>query len=104
MLVIKSLSKAYGKHRVLDEINLSINEGEVHGVVGDNGAGKTTLFKCISGLENFEGVVDYQSGILRNKIGFLPTFPFFFSNMSGYEYLRLLCNARSTAVRNLDEF
>lgn len=104
MLIIKSLSKVYGKHRVLDEINLSINEGEVHGVVGDNGAGKTTLFKCISGLENFEGIVDYQSGVLRNKIGFLPTAPFFFSNMSGYEYLRLLCNARSIAVKNLNEF
>lgn len=104
MLTIKSLSKFYGKHRVLDEINLSINEGEVHGVVGENGAGKTTLFKCISGLENFEGIVDYQRGVLRNKVGFLPTFPFFFSNMSGYEYLRLLCNARSIAVKNLNEF
>ncbi len=104
MLIIKNLSKVYGRHLVLDDISLSINEGEVHGVVGENGAGKTTLFKCISGLENFEGVVDYQSGVLRNKTGFLPTAPFFFSNMSGYEYLRLLCNARSIAIKNLNEF
>ncbi|MEO8414069.1 MAG: ATP-binding cassette domain-containing protein [Ginsengibacter sp.] len=104
MLIIKRLSKVYGKHRILDEINLSFQQGEIHGVVGENGAGKTTLFKCISGLDTFEGIVQYDRGILRNETGFLPTVPFFFSNMSGYEYLRLLCNARSIAVKNLNEF
>ena len=104
MLIIKSLSKVYGKHRILDEINLSFNNGEIHGVVGDNGAGKTTLFKCISGLENFEGIVEYSSGAIRNETGFLPTIPYFFSNMSGYEYLRLLCNARNIAIKDLNEF
>ena len=104
MLIIKNLSKSYGKHQILNGIDLVFNEGEIHGVVGDNGAGKTTLFRCISGLESFEGTMEYNRVILKNETGFLPTIPFFFSNMSGYEYLRLLCNARSIAVKNLDQF
>ena len=78
MLTIKSLSKAYGKNKILDGINLSFSKGEIHGVVGNNGAGKTTLFKCISGLESFDGTVDYEGRILKNETGFLPTVPFFF--------------------------
>lgn len=104
MLVIKNLVKIYGKSRILDGINLSFNKGEIHGVVGKNGAGKTTLFNCISGLESFEGKVEYTEGTLKNGTGFLETTPFFFSYMSGYEYLQLLCNARGVVVKNLNDF
>lgn len=104
MIVVKDLSKSYDKRRILSGINLTFRKGEIHGVVGDNGAGKTTLFKCISGLEDFEGTVEYDRGILKNETGYLPAVPFFFSNMSGYEYLQLLCNARGVALKNLKAF
>ncbi|MEO6960872.1 MAG: ATP-binding cassette domain-containing protein [Puia sp.] len=104
MLTVKNLSKSYENHRILKGVNLSICKGEVHGVVGENGAGKTTLFKCISGLEYYEGEVAYDGGILKNETGYLPTAPHFFSNMTGYEYLQLLCNARSVRVKDITEF
>ena len=104
MIAIKNLSKNYGKHQILDGIDLCFRKGEIHGVVGENGAGKSTLFRCIAGLESSKGIIDYDKGILKNVTGFLPTDPHFFSNMTGYEYLRLLCNARSVAVKNLNEF
>ena len=104
MLIIENLSKNYGKHQILNEINLTLKKGEIHGLVGDNGAGKSTLFRCISGIESFGGSVKYDDGILKNKTGFLPTMPFFFSNMSGREYLQLLCNARNISAKNLDDF
>jgi ABC-2 type transport system ATP-binding protein len=104
MLIVKDLSKSYENHRILKGINLSIGKGEVHGVVGENGAGKTTLFKCISGLEYYEGEVEYDGGILKNETGYLPTAPHFFSNMTGREYLQLLCNARSVRVKDISEF
>jgi ABC-2 type transport system ATP-binding protein len=103
MLKIKSLSKSYGDHKILSDINLEFHQGEIHGIVGENGAGKTTLFKCVAGLESFDGQVEYDKGILKNETGYLPTIPFYFSNMTGYEYLRLLCNARDIVVNNLDE-
>lgn len=103
MLIIKNLSKAYKKHQVLDQINLIFKKGEVHGFVGENGAGKSTLFRCISCIESFGGTVEYNGGILKNETGFLPTSPFFFSNMTGYEYLQLICNARNIAGKNFND-
>ena len=104
MLKVKLLSKFYGNHQVLYDINLEFGKGEIHGIVGDNGAGKTTFFKCITGLESFQGTIEYEKGILKNETGYLPTMPFYFSNMSGYEYLQLLCNARDIVVKNLNDF
>ncbi len=49
-LEIKNLSKAYGGHAVLRDINLSINEGEFVAIVGYSGQGKTTLMSLIAGL------------------------------------------------------
>lgn len=95
MIEIQSLSKSFGSNQVLKDINLSFRSGEINGVVGENGAGKTTLFKCIAGLEDYNGTVVYSGGVLKNELGFLTTTPFFFSKMTGYEYLQLLCNARN---------
>jgi ABC-2 type transport system ATP-binding protein len=103
MLKIKSLSKLYGDQQILYDINLEFHPGEIHGIVGENGAGKTTLFKCVAGLESFQGDVEYDNGILKNDTGYLPTIPFYFSNMTGYEYLQLLSNARNIVIRNLDD-
>jgi ABC-2 type transport system ATP-binding protein len=75
----------------------------VYGIIGENGAGKTTLFKCLAGLENYDGAVDYSKGILKNVMGFLPTDLFFFSKITGKEYLQLLCNARKIKLDDIED-
>ncbi len=102
MLNVISLSKWYGSSQVLSDISLSFKRGEIHGIIGANGAGKTTLFKCICGLESFGGKLEYDGGIIKNETGYLPAEPYFLSNMSGYEYLQLLCNARDIKVKDLN--
>ncbi|MEL6989268.1 MAG: ATP-binding cassette domain-containing protein, partial [Bacteroidota bacterium] len=47
---IKGLSVSYDRKRVLTNIFLNIEKGNVYGVIGPNGAGKSTLFKAILGL------------------------------------------------------
>jgi branched-chain amino acid transport system ATP-binding protein len=49
LLALRSVGKSYGALRVIDDISLSVDEGETLGILGPNGAGKTTLFNLISG-------------------------------------------------------
>ncbi len=103
MIKIESLSKSYGNNEVLKNLNLSFNKGEVVGIVGENGAGKSTLFKCISGLENYTGKVEYGGGNLKDTCGFLPTNPFFLSKITGKEYLQLMCKARDVNIPSFEQ-
>ena len=50
ILEAKNISKYFGTITALENVNLSVREGECLGVVGDNGAGKSTLMKVLSGL------------------------------------------------------
>lgn len=62
---IKHLSKSYDEHKVLDDVSLSIDQGDIYGVLGLSGAGKSTLVRCINGLEHFdEGEIYYQGRLL----------------------------------------
>ncbi|MEW6041072.1 MAG: LPS export ABC transporter ATP-binding protein [Elusimicrobiota bacterium] len=49
-LAAKKLSKWFGKRKVVDEVTLEVNKGEIVGLLGPNGAGKTTIFKMMVGL------------------------------------------------------
>jgi ABC-type branched-subunit amino acid transport system ATPase component len=49
-LEIKGAHKSFGGLHVLKNIDLTITQGRIHGIIGPNGSGKTTLFNCISGL------------------------------------------------------
>jgi ABC-2 type transport system ATP-binding protein len=95
MIRIANLNKHFGSHKVLKNINFEFSEGNVYGIVGENGAGKTTLFRCIAGLENYEGEITSDLKPLKNHLGLLLTEPYFFSRITGAEYIRLLCNARN---------
>jgi len=50
LLELESVSKAFGGLRVVEELDLHVDEGEIVSVIGPNGAGKTTLFNLITGL------------------------------------------------------
>lgn len=78
LLNISHLKKSYGEKAVLRDINLTIEKGEVVGLLGVNGAGKTTLMSCIAGTVPFsEGNIQFCGSDLTknfhelNKIGFL---------------------------------
>lgn len=108
MITISQLSKKYDQKEVLKNVNLQFDKGHVYGIMGENGAGKTTLFRCIAGLEPYEGNVTSDFTPLKHHLGLLETDPYFFSKITGREYIQLLLNAREKldpegASLNLDD-
>ncbi len=103
MINIQNLSKYYGAKHALNNVNIQFEKGKVYGIVGENGAGKTTLFRSIAGLEKYTGRIESDIDKFKNHLGFLQTIPFFFNKISGKEYIRLLCNARSVNPGDIDE-
>ena len=103
MINISGLNKKYGSKSVLSDINAEFSQSRIYGIIGENGAGKTTLFRCIAGLEKYEGEITSDLVPLKNHLGLLFTDPFFFSKITGEEYIRLLCNARDKAIGDVNE-
>ena len=76
MLEIKKLTKYYGEFKAVDNLNITLKDGEMYGLLGVNGAGKTTTFRMIMGLlEPSEGTILLDGKKIDNKvtdkIGFL---------------------------------
>ncbi len=103
MIKITNLSKSFGKKSVLNNLSIEFQRGKICGIIGENGAGKTTLFRCIAGLESFDGEIVSQLSPLKDHLGYLTAEPFFFSMITGKEYIRLLCNARNKKLPELDK-
>ncbi len=103
MIKITNLSKSFGKKTVLNNLSIEFQRGKICGIIGENGAGKTTLFRCIAGLESFDGEIVSQISPHKDHLGYLTAEPFFFSMITGEEYIRLLCNARNKKLPELDK-
>ena len=94
MIRINNLSKSFGTEQVLKGIDVTFGSGEVHGIVGKNGSGKSTLFRCLCGLESYEGEVTPGPKQLKQRLGYLQTEPYTLPLITGREYIQLLCSSR----------
>ena len=95
MLTIDNLSVSYGTHTVLSQLDLSLECGGIHGIVGYNGAGKTTLLNAIYGIPAQRDCIRFDgSPLSRKDIAYLETESFFYSRITGRDYLKLF-QARS---------
>ena len=101
MIEIKNVSKSYKKDKkVINNINLKINDGEIFGFIGPNGAGKTTTIKMITGiLEIDEGDIFIDDNSItmfpiaaKKSIGFVPDNPDIFLKLKGIEYLNFIAD------------
>lgn len=76
VIEVKNLSKKYGTLTALDQINFSVKQGEIFGLIGPDGAGKTTTFHILAGIMNAtEGEITILDTSPRNAllaIGYVP--------------------------------
>ncbi len=90
------LSKKYGSKNAVDDVNMTINKGDVYGFVGKNGAGKTTLIRLVLGLARpTSGMFAFFNGMnineARHRIGSLVESPAIYPNMTAAQNLTVCC-------------
>jgi ABC-2 type transport system ATP-binding protein len=104
MISINNLSKHYGNVIAVDDLNLSIEPGEVFGFIGPNGAGKTTTIRVLVGLlkptcgnVQIFGMDCWTSGAnLRNRIGYLPGDLYLYQKMTTRNLVHYFARLRNT--------
>ena len=91
MLNFKGVSHDYGSNQVIKNLNLFLEKGKVHGLIGLNGSGKTTLLNCLYRFikPNSGEILWNELPIKRKDISFLETQNFFYSNLTGREFLSI---------------
>lgn len=102
MIEIRNLSKEYGKKQVLNNINFSLNNGQVLGVLGPNGAGKTTLLKIICGLVKPSNGQVILNGARPDQIATIFEDQRFLGHLSGLKNMKLFLSMYGEELR-LDE-
>ena len=96
-IVISNITKKFGKQKALDNVNFSVEKGELLGFLGPNGAGKSTLMKIITGFlpaDSGEVRIDNQKITIENteirkNIGYLPENNPLYTDLFVKEYLEL---------------
>ena len=116
MVEIKGLCKSYDSKRVVDNLDLTINDGEIYGFIGHNGAGKTTTIKCLIGILSFEKGEILIDGLsikdkpieCKRKIAYIPDNPDLYNYMSGIDYLNFIGDVFNVAneerVERIDKY
>ena len=102
MIKITNFSKSYAKSEVkaVNNVNLTVNSGEIFGFLGPNGAGKTTTLKAITGVLDFtEGKIEIDGHDIKTdglnakkKIGYVSDNGVIYEKLTGREYIDFLAD------------
>lgn len=91
MIIIKNLHVIYDKVAVIEDLDLILAPGNIHGLIGLNGSGKTTLLNALYGfIKSSKGTVELNGKALyRRDIAYLETQNYFYPDLTAREYLNL---------------
>ncbi len=103
----KGLTKFYGKARGIEDLNLTVEEGEIFGFIGPNGAGKSTTIRTLLGLIRKTGGsasvlgmdIEKDSERIRREVGYLPSEATFYGGMRVGEILEFSAKLRRMDCR-----
>lgn len=98
MIEIQELRKTYGDHVAVDGLSLTVNAGEIFGLVGPNGAGKTSTLRCLAGIlpptsghvrvDGFDLEADPVEA--RRRLAFVADEPRLFEHLTVRDYMKVL--------------
>ena len=107
MIDVTIKQKKFGQQIVLQDVAFKIPKNGIYGLVGKNGEGKTTLFRCLMGLEKYDGtctIKNEQSSL--QSIAWCPAEPFVYEELTAAEfytfYSELLDLPQSTSMHLFD--
>lgn len=111
VLELENVNKTFGRRKIIDNISLSVKEGEVYGFLGPNGSGKTTTIKMILNLINRDSGIIKVNGYDTKKqfeqamecIGGIVENPDMYKYMSGLDNLKLHARLRNIDKKRIDE-
>lgn len=111
MVSLQNVSKRYGSFQAVEDITLSIYEGEIFGVLGVNGAGKTTTLRMLAGvLKPSAGSIAIGGfNIETNPIeakqitGYIPDRPYLYNKLTAREFLYFICDLYNVPGHLCDE-
>ena len=111
ILRLENISKSYRNNVALRSMSVSIQRGEIYGVVGENGAGKSTLIRIIMGLckpttgtiELFGNTNPKAVNQQRARIGYIPDVCALYPNMTAEENLEIRCVEWGILKKNIQE-
>ena len=102
MIIVKNITKTYGKITALQNVNFNFENSHVIAIMGENGAGKTTLLKICTGIlpyDRGEITIDGYNILkdsikAREQIGYLPEMPDMYDRLTGREFLYYIASLR----------
>ena len=107
IVVVKYVSKSYGKVEALKEVSLVVEQGEIFGLIGPDGAGKSTLFRILTTLlladkgsatvGGLNVVEDYE--LIRTKVGYMPGRFSLYQDLSVEENLEFFATVFHTTIQ-----
>ena len=109
LLELFHLSKSYGSLKAVDQISMTIEKGQVYGLLGPNGSGKsTTLGMVLQVVNPSSGSYQWFGGELSNhqalkKVGALIERPNFYPYLSAYKNLQLVCKIKNCPEDSIEE-
>ncbi|EMJ7955793.1 MULTISPECIES: ABC transporter ATP-binding protein [Enterobacter] len=98
LLTVRNMSKRFGGLTAVDDVSITVNKGEIYGLIGANGAGKSSTVRAITGLENFSGRIEFNGkavrkhrpeALLRDGLVMVPEGRGIFSRMTVLENLQM---------------
>ena len=105
-IIVENISKSYGETPAVKDINFSVNQAEMFGLIGPDGAGKTTIFRILTSLilpdsgtaslNGYDASKDYKD--IRRIIGYMPGRFSLYQDLSVEENLKFFATVFGTSI------